>query len=84
MGTIANTDPSDENSYTISPNPFGNSFKLSGNFGDYNNSLSIFDIRRRLIKKWDIKTIENSREIDIDLSDINSGMYFFVLENKKT
>ncbi|MEW7277860.1 T9SS type A sorting domain-containing protein [Aquimarina sp. 2201CG1-2-11] len=82
MGTISNTDPSDENSYTISPNPFDSSFKLSGNFGDYNNSFTLFDVRRRLVKKWNIKTIENSREIEIDLSNINNGMYFFVIENK--
>ncbi len=82
VDTILNTDPSDESSYTIWPNPFGNSFKLLGNFGDHNNSFSLFDIRRRLIKKWDIRTIENAREIDINLSDIKSGLYFFVVENK--
>ncbi len=82
LDTILDTDPSDENSYTISPNPFGDSFTISGNFGDQNNSFSIYDIRRRLIKKWDIKTIEDTRKITIDLSDIKAGMYFFITENK--
>ena len=75
-------DPSDEGSYTISPNPFDNSFLISGNFGEQNNSLSLFDIRRRLIKKWELKTIENDKEITVDLSDIKAGVYFFVIENK--
>jgi len=67
------------NEFQLYPNPVADILKVQLPEGITNVNLEIYDLLRRPIKK--VISI-NSTGIGIDMSDIDSGLYFFVVSDK--
>lgn len=74
----------DNNLFTIYPNPTNNKFTIAVNnpINAYSQDLSIYDLFGRTIKNLkNLQFIDN--KIEINISDLEKGIYFVELTNRK-
>ncbi|WP_322550017.1 T9SS type A sorting domain-containing protein [Flavobacterium psychraquaticum] len=78
-GTVLSTQSFESNGLSIYPNPINNMFTIQNENNIGINSVTIVDINGRTVKNIDVSTIEN----EINISDLNSGVYFLNITNDK-
>lgn len=79
--TVGIQEMSDENNFTVMPNPFSESTSIifENPFHEM-NALKIFNIQGQMIREY--SNIKGSK-IKIDREKINSGIYFFQIMNER-
>lgn len=70
--------PSSNESINVFPNPFTNTTSIEFNLSEIKNiSISIVDVLGKEVKNISTKNLmEGKKKINIDLSELNSGIYF--------
>ena len=79
--TLSNNDNSISNNLKIYPNPTNNLININANVVDDKSEITIIDIKGRIIYREDVNSTSNLLNHQIDISKLNSGVYFVSLKN---
>jgi hypothetical protein len=79
-GTVLPTDSFSKNTFSLFPNPSSDIITVQ-NPNQAFNAVSFTDVNGRIIKKLDFASVT---EKQISVSDLNSGIYFVILETAKS
>jgi hypothetical protein len=69
-----------EKFFQIYPNPVNDVVNIIGDFEGYNIRIKLFDNLNRKISIYDDNSISQKNEINLDVSDLSSGLYLLVVE----